>query len=144
MRYFQFLTIEKQQCRRYTFHNSFNISGLAHIQGKRPMEPLTESDWRRLLRIIEHGDCLLLLGPGITFDPQDPERLPLTIKLAHTLADQLGAVETMARRDDPAHIAQILQRTSDRVALEMAVEDFYSSYAGPNDACAPPACYPTF
>ena len=127
---FSFSTIEKQQCSRYTVHNSFNISSLSHIQGKRPMEPLTESDWRRLLRIIEHGDCVLLLGPGITFDPQDPENTPLTIKLAHTLADQLGDIATMARRDDPAHVAQIVQRTSDRVTLEMAVEDFYSKYAG--------------
>jgi len=96
------------------------------------MEPLTDNDWRRLLRIIENGDCLLLLGPGVMCDPQDPESTPLTIKLAHTLAEQLGDAETVARRDDPAHVAQVLlsRRTSDRVTLEMVVEDFYRKYAG--------------
>jgi hypothetical protein len=92
------------------------------------MEPLGENDWRRLIRIIEQGDCILLLGPGVTFDPQDPHHTSLTLKLVRTLADQLGHAEPIASQDDATHVAQIFQRTHDRIALEIAVEDFYRTY----------------
>jgi len=73
---------------------------------------------------------MLLLGPGIEFDAQDPNATPLTIKLAQILAGNLSGPEVPAGQDDLAHVAQIFQRQNDRIALEMVVEDFYREYAG--------------
>jgi hypothetical protein len=95
------------------------------------MESLQNNDWHRLIRMIQDGTCVLFLGPGIEFDAQDINSTPLTVKLAHVLANRLDK-EALANQDDLAHVAQIYEhhKDNDRFALEMVVEDFYREYAG--------------
>lgn len=94
------------------------------------MESLRDSEWRRLIRMIQNDACILLLGPGVAFDPTDRDSTPLTVKLAQILASQLNATHETMCEDNLAHIAQIYQRENDRVSLELEVEDFYRNYAG--------------
>ena len=93
------------------------------------MEQLNEQDWRHLLETIRRGNCILLLGPGAAVDPNDPEGVPLTTRLAHKLAAELppGAV---ANPNELTHVAQgYYQHREDRLDLELAVQDFYYHYA---------------
>ena len=93
-------------------------------------------DWRRLIRTIQRGNCVLLLGPDVASDPigQHPE--PLSVLLACKLADELPAGTPLGCRDDLAHVAQlyVAQRDPDRTDLEMAVEDFYRPFRGQSTA----------
>lgn len=92
------------------------------------MENLKDSDWRSLIRIIQKGNCILVLGPDALVDPEDPRGAPLHIKLARNLAEKLDDDQQLCRQDDLAHIAQVYQSRHDRITLEIAVEDFYRSY----------------
>jgi len=100
------------------------------------LSTLTEHDWRRLAETIQRGNCVLLLGPAVAADPQDPQHTPLTTSLARTLAEKLdaklGPESRVVQRDDLAHVAQLYraQPDSDRVDLELAVADFYKPYDG--------------
>lgn len=89
---------------------------------------LSESEWRILIRSIQNDDCTLFLGPGIAFDPQSTNAIPLTVKLARTLAAKLNHTDTNIPRDNLSHIAQIYERDYSRIALEIEVEDFYRQY----------------
>ncbi len=90
-----------------------------------------ESNWRKLIRTIQSGTCVLLLGPDIVFDPRDPNPTSLAVKLARTLANDLDDSGTASSIDDLAHVAQLFQREKrDRMDLEFAVEDFYCHYEG--------------
>jgi hypothetical protein len=80
--------------------------------------------------MIRNDACILLLGPGIAFDPEDRDSTPLTIKLACVLARQLNPPHETLFEDNLVYIAQIYQRENDRISLELEVEDFYHSYAG--------------
>ncbi len=94
------------------------------------MESLRDGEWRRLIRMIQNDACVLLLGPGVAFDPEDPDCTPLSLKLARLLADQLNDPPKAMGEHHLAHIAQIFQRENDRVSLELEVEDFYGKYEG--------------
>jgi hypothetical protein len=99
------------------------------------MESLRDSDWRRLIRMIQDGTCVLFLGPGIETDSQNARDTPLTVTLARTLATRLTHPEDLGSRDDLAHVAQLFQHQNDRIELEMVVEDFYRSYTGQTTSC---------
>ena len=94
------------------------------------MAPLQENDWRRLIRVIRNDACILLLGPDVAFDPDDPASTPLSAKLASILSEQLESAYNAARGVHLTHIAQIYQRENDRISLELEVEDFYRHCAG--------------
>ena len=53
------------------------------------MESLRDSEWRRLIRMVQNDACVLLLGPGVAFDPADRHSPPLSAQLAQVLAEQL-------------------------------------------------------
>lgn len=93
------------------------------------MENLNERDWRRLLEAINRGNCVLLCGPDVVFDPDDPKRLPLTCILARKLAEALSP-NPPAVIDDLAHVAQLRYTADgDRSDLELEVEEFYAPLA---------------
>ncbi len=94
------------------------------------MESLRDGEWRRLIRMIQNDACILLLGPGVAFDPEDPDCTPLSFKLAQIFADQLNDPPEAMSEHHLVHIAQIFQRENDRVSLELEVEDFYRHYKG--------------
>lgn len=89
-----------------------------------------ELPWRKLVESIKRGNCILLLGPQISFDPEDPDHLPLTTLLARRLASHEVLAETkdLVNRDDLAHVAQLFKQRSDRYGLEIEVKDFYDAY----------------
>jgi hypothetical protein len=89
------------------------------------MESLRDSEWRRLIRMIQNDACILLLGPGVAFDPGDRDSIPLSTELAKVLAGQLNSTHEGRGEGHLAHVAQLYQRENDRVSLELEVEDFY-------------------
>lgn len=86
--------------------------------------------WRTLIESIKRDDCILLLGPQASFDPGDPDHVPLTIRLAHHLADHAGLAgnNDLVNRNDVAHVAQLFKQQFDRYSLGEAVEGFYAPY----------------
>jgi hypothetical protein len=97
------------------------------------MFPLEETDWRVLLKSIRQGKCILLLGPGVTVDPANPESDPLPAQFAQRLAGKLrnaGKGDQLLAAGDLAHVAQTYERAMPkrRAGLEIATEDFYTPY----------------
>ncbi len=93
---------------------------------------LTDRDWLRLVRTIERGSCVLLLGADVATDPSGQHTESLSVLLAHELAADLPAAMPVANPDDLAHVAELYvsQRDRDRTDLEMLVEEFYRPYRG--------------
>lgn len=94
---------------------------------------LKDRDWQVLLRSIQRGHCILLLGPGAAIDPNDPQGDPLPVRLALKLAAELreeNKGDELVAPSDLAHVAQIYARAmrKKRPGLELAVEDFYTPY----------------
>ncbi len=89
-----------------------------------------EIPWRKLVESIKRGNCILILGPQVSFNPDNLDHLPLVTVLAHRLAEHavLKEVKDLINRDDLAHVAQLFKQASDRYELEIAVDDFYSAY----------------
>lgn len=93
------------------------------------MEKLNDQDWERLLLTIQRGNCILVLGPGASVDPTDPDGAPLTNRLAHSLAQKLPS-DVVANPNDLTHVAEgFLQHFRGRTDLEMVVRDFYTPYS---------------
>jgi hypothetical protein len=97
------------------------------------MLPLEESDWRVLLKSIRQRKCILLLGPGVTVDPTNPQTDSLPVQLAQGLAAELrnaGKRDEILGFGDLTHVAQTYAREmrKRRAGLELAVEDFYTPY----------------
>ena len=94
------------------------------------MEELQEREWRRLVETIHRGNCVLVLGPDVVFDPADADCRSLTSRLTEHLAKRLP--------DPPRHscelplVAQLYlqQPKLDRYDLEIDVVDFYRPYSG--------------
>ena len=96
---------------------------------------LRDRDWQVLLRSIQRGHCILLLGPGAAIDPNDPQGDPLPVRLALKLAEELREENKggeLITPSDLAHVAQVYARAmpKKRPGLELAVEDFYAPYRG--------------
>ena len=49
--------------------------------------PAVEMPWRKLVESIKRGNCILILGPQVSFDPANSDHLPLATALARRLAD---------------------------------------------------------
>ncbi len=90
---------------------------------------LNEKDWQRLVRTIERGQCVLMLGADIA-SYMDNTKPPLTTLFARTLAEQLDGKATVCDSDDLPQVAQtyIANRIGDRNDLEIEVESFYEAY----------------
>src|SRR5262249_10907532 len=74
--------------------------------------------------------CILVAGPDVVFDPDDPNRTPLTNTLASKLAETLNADTLGINRYDLAQVGQLRYNADgDRYDLELAVRDFFEPYA---------------
>lgn len=91
---------------------------------------LSEKDWQKLLRTIERGTCVLMLGADIPSDLTNTIAPPATTLLARQLALQIGNTNKYYDPDDLPQVAQtyLNQRIGDRDDLEMAVESFYQDF----------------
>jgi hypothetical protein len=93
------------------------------------MDEISERDWRRLIEAIRRGNCVLLSGPDVVFDPDDPGRTPLASALANRLADSLPANAGAGIGEDLAQVAQLRYNVEgDRYDLELEVRDFYQPF----------------
>lgn len=93
------------------------------------MENLNERDWRRLIEAINRGNCVLLSGPDVVFEPDGSGGVPLSCVLARKLAASLPP-ESLVTSDDLAHVAQLRYSVDgDRSDLEFEVEEFYKPLA---------------
>src|SRR4029077_18541689 len=95
--------------------------------------PLEDQDWWTLLRAIQDGQCVLLLGPGVAMDSDDPAGDPLPVRLAHQLPVKLrqaGKGDQVIAPSDLAHVAQTYEREMPlkRDAVEVAGAEFYRPY----------------
>jgi hypothetical protein len=97
-----------------------------------PSSPIaTELRWRGLVERIRRGTCILLLGPGVAIDPNDPEQTPLSVSLARCLAADttVAGDKDLIDCDNLTYVAQLFhRRKKDRIELEMVVDDFYQSF----------------
>jgi TIR domain/SIR2-like domain len=81
---------------------------------------------RGLVERIKRGDCVLVLGPRLAVQADDPERRPLDELLAAELLASVGA-------GGPANLRRAADlyyhETRDREVLEITVRDFYEREA---------------
>lgn len=94
---------------------------------------LEDQDWWTLLRSIQEGQCIPVLGPGVAVDPVDPSGHPLPVRLAHKLTEKLqqeGKGDQVIAPSDLAHVAQTYQREmpAKRAGLEYVATEFYKPY----------------
>ncbi len=93
------------------------------------MKNLNERDWRRLIEAINRGNCVLLTGADVVFEPDGPDSVSLPYILAQKLAESLPP-DAPAVIDDLAHVAQLrYNKDGDRSDLEFEVEEFYKTRA---------------
>jgi hypothetical protein len=95
--------------------------------------PLEDQDWWTLLRAIDDGQCILLLGPGVAIDPVNLTGDSLSVRLAQQLMaklQQAGKGDQVITPSDLAHVAQTFEREMPgrRDDLEFAVSEFYKPY----------------
>jgi hypothetical protein len=87
-----------------------------------------EEDWRTLLFTIQHGNCLLMLGPDASRVLVDGQLRPLTELLAQELFD--GLKPEIRENLDPTNLAQVAQYYRmewGRNDLEAKVYGFYEA-----------------
>jgi hypothetical protein len=91
---------------------------------------------RILSREIQSGSCVLALGPGASTDASEGHEVPLSVKLANTLASVLETKPGAAdigdlNRDDLRHVAQVLcDLEGDPQLLQDRVCEFYQEFSG--------------
>ena len=68
---------------------------------------LDDRDWRKLVRTVEQGKCILLLGPDIASDTSQQEPMPSTTVLAQRLASDMTNLPPECDPNDLAHIPQV-------------------------------------
>src|SRR6185295_8962886 len=89
--------VQRRRCavhrpRRTAPRHRFDAGLQAYTNGLVPPEPLSETDWRDLLRRIHNHQVIPVVGPGLVtvVDPATGERAPLHRHLAPALARGLG------------------------------------------------------
>ena len=93
--------------------------------------PESDADRRELRGLVERikrGDCVLVLGPHVTIQPDDPQRRPLDEVLAEELLTNLGASQNVVGGPPSLRRAADLyyRQQQDREELELTVQDFYA------------------
>jgi hypothetical protein len=91
---------------------------------------LNDKDWQKLVKNLERGKCILMLGSDIPSDADNYTQPPLTTLLAHQLAELIKGRAKIFDSDDLPNVAYtyLTNRIGKRIDLEMAAEDFYRSY----------------
>jgi len=90
---------------------------------------LSDKDWQKLLRTIERGKCVLMLGADIPSDTDNVNQPSLSALFAQKLAEQLPSNDIFDANDLP-HVAQsyLSNRIGLREDLEIEAETFYRDY----------------
>ena len=94
------------------------------------------SQLKPLARRIARGECVLVLGPGAAVAPDDPDGVPLSIRLSETLAknSQISGTDGLDPRD-LRHVSQVLyEATHSLDSLQETVADFYASHTAHTSA----------
>lgn len=83
--------------------------------------------WLELTETIRRGNCVLLLGPGVSTDDKG---IPFSNLLARTLASDpaLQSSPDLVDAENLPHVAQLFQQKKrSRITLELKVKEFYNS-----------------
>ena len=99
------------------------------------MENLGEtSSVKALARQIDQGECVLVLGPGVSTDTSDSIEVPLHVKLAREWANSRLRREERKdlNTDDLRYVAQVLLNRKKRgiYLLQDDVVDYYKQFSG--------------
>ena len=91
---------------------------------------LNDKDWQKLVRNIERGKCVLMLGSDIPLAAANSDEPSLTTLLSRQLAELMVGKAKIFDSDDLPHAAYtyLTNRIGDRDDLEMEVENFYRGY----------------
>jgi len=91
----------------------------------------SEKDWRKLLKIFEQRECVLMLGSDIP-SGADNSQPPLSTLLARQLACQISDHAAICNQDDLPNVAQNYLAKQGGISgsfdLQMEVEDFYKAH----------------
>ena len=108
----------------------------ARNRSSEPTQALSDQEWKEIAWAIRQGACVLVLGPAIAVDPEDPEHTPLTSTLAQSLAKQVRDQDPsleIVNTSDLSHVSQVfseVQALGGRRRLRIAVDEFYAQYDG--------------
>lgn len=88
-----------------------------------------DREWQKLVRIIERGKCVLMLGADIP-SGEDNNLPSLNTLFARKLAKDTAGKAKICNEDDLPHVSQtyLNNKIGDRDDLEMAAEDFYREF----------------
>jgi hypothetical protein len=91
---------------------------------------LNDKDWQKLIRNIERGKCVLMLGSDIPLATGDSDEPSLTTLLSRQLAERIAGKAKIFDPDDLPYVAYhyLENRVGDRDDLEMEAENFYQDY----------------
>ncbi|MBL7775538.1 MAG: hypothetical protein JNK89_06015, partial [Saprospiraceae bacterium] len=97
-----------------------------------PLQPLREEQVDQLARLINSGNCILVLGPYAALAPNTPQPIPLRAALAAALAAELGGDHVPDPHDLPMVCSAYMARPeAARLDLEFSVERFYRKHNNP-------------
>jgi hypothetical protein len=88
---------------------------------------MREDDWISLVRSVEHGNCILMIGPDAVLGTFDGDRLPLDIGLARYVKQRLGPGHAYLDPSNPSAIAQAAIDQEDPHTLHGWVREFYDN-----------------
>lgn len=86
---------------------------------------MREEDWTSLVYSVEHGNCILMLGPDavtVRFEGQD---VPLLTGLARFIKEKLGPDYAYLDPAKPSAIAQVAVHKEDSAILQAWVREFH-------------------
>ena len=99
---------------------------------------MRDEDWRSLTSAIEHGTCILMLGPNAFVADFDGETLPVAVGLArwvlNELKDRLGPGDADVDPAKPWTVAQLAVEKEDAYTLLSWAQDFYKQHDTVSDA----------
>jgi hypothetical protein len=95
---------------------------------------MRDEDWPSLTGSIEHGRCILMLGPDAFMADFDGEVLPVTIGLARFVKEQLGPDHAGLDPTKPWSVYQAAIASEDAYTLIGWVEKFYEKYDTVSDS----------
>lgn len=102
-----------------------------------PNADLRDRDWEILLRSIENGKCVLLLGPNLDVTTPDGDRVNLCNEFATSLLGELG--QGAPEQGNFSLITQLFENEFSRDDLEIELADFYRNHVTKTKAVDDPA-----
>lgn len=95
------------------------------------MELLAEQDWKKIAAALSAGRCILVLGPDIAIDPDNPSGGTLSGQLSASIAAGINAMPESVDKTELHFIAQrYLDHGGQRWKLEEQAAGFYQGLNG--------------